>query len=77
MQIANASWMSSKTHNHKVVVDVKISKEDATRRISALQKGISKFISVSQDLYSSTATSELSSIIIMAENIERELKKLK
>lgn len=77
MQIVNASWMSSKTHNHKAVVDVKISKEDVNKRISALQKSISKFISDAQDLYSFAATSELSSIIIMAENIERELKKLK
>ena len=71
------NWTGSETVAAAVVETKSISKEDAKKKVNSLQKKLSSFLSEAQELYSGAPTSELSSIVLMAENIERELEKLK
>jgi histidine ammonia-lyase len=71
------NWTGSEISATVVVETKSISKEDAKKKVNSLQKKLSSFLSEAQELYSGAPTSELSSIVLMAENIERELEKLK
>lgn len=71
------NWTGSETVAAVLVETKSISKEDAKKKVNSLQKKLSSFLSEAQELYSGAPTSELSSIVLMAENIERELEKLK
>lgn len=71
------NWTGSQTVATVLVETKSISKEDAKKKVNSLQKKLSSFLSEAQELYSGVPTSELSSIVLMAENIERELEKLK
>lgn len=69
--------MTSGTSQTTVAVTLGITKEETTKRAGALQKKISAFLSDAGSLYDEAPTNELGSVILMAENIERELEKLK
>ena len=71
------NWTGSEISAAVVVETRSIPKEEAKKKVSSLQKKLSSFLSEAQELYSGAPTSELSSIVLMAENIERELEKLK
>jgi hypothetical protein len=71
------NWTGSEISATVVVETRSIPKEEAKKKVSSLQKKLSSFLSEAQELYSGAPTSELSSIVLMAENIERELEKLK
>lgn len=71
------NWTGSEISATVVVETRSIPKEEAKKKVGSLQKKISSFLSEAQELYSGAPTSELSSIVLMAENIERELEKLK
>lgn len=71
------NWTGSEISATVVVETRSIPKEEAKKKVGSLQKKLSSFLSEAQELYSGAPTSELSSIVLMAENIERELEKLK
>jgi hypothetical protein len=71
------NWTGSETSQVNTIESVSIPKEEARKRIGALQKKISAFLTEAVDLYLGAPTNELGSVILLAENIERELEKLK
>jgi hypothetical protein len=71
------NWTGSETLQSNSVQSVSISKDEARKRAGALQKKISAFLTDANDLYRGAPTTELGSIILLAENIEREIEKLK
>lgn len=72
----SVNWTGSETAKIVVAQFISIPKEEARTRAGALQNQIRTFILEAQELYQGAATSELGSIVLMAENIERELEKL-
>ena len=71
------NWTGSEVTKVETAQSISIPKEEARTRAGALQDQILAFISEAQTLYSGAPTSELSGVILMGENIERELEKLK
>ena len=71
------NWTGSETTKVEIAQSISIPKEEARQRAGALQNQISAFISQAMELYKGAPTSELSGVILMGENIERELEKLK
>ena len=73
----NINWTGSEISKVHATQSASIPKEEARKRAGALQKKISAFLTDANDLYVGAPTNELGSIILIAENIEREIEKLK
>ena len=71
------NWTGSDAVTANVVETVKFSKEEVAQRVKNLQDQLAIFLGEANELYPGASTSELGSVILMAENIERELEKLK
>lgn len=71
------NWTGSELSKVQTTQLVSIPKEEARKRVGKLQRSIITFIAESDELYKVSPTNELGSVILMAENISRELEKLK
>ena len=73
----NINWTGSELSKVRTMQCISVSKEEARKRAVKLQRGIISFIAESDELYKVSPTTELGGVILMAENISRELEKLK
>jgi hypothetical protein len=71
------NWTGADAITANVVETIKMPKDEAAKRVKDLQDQIAVFLADAHKLYPGAPTSELGSVILMAENIERELEKLK
>lgn len=71
------NWTGANAITANVVETVKMPKDEAAKRVKDLQDQLAIFLTEANELYPGASTSELGSVILMAENIERELEKLK
>ena len=71
------NWTGSDATEAHLVQSKSITKEEAKKRLQSLNKKIESFLSEANELYQGAPTSELYSVITIAENIIRELDKLK
>lgn len=78
IQQQKINWTGSETLSKvNTVESISITKEEAKKTVSSLQKKMTAFLNESRSLYAASPTNEMSSVILMSENIERELEKLK
>lgn len=70
------NWLNSELVDSSAKQPESISKEEAKKIIKSLQKKHLAFLSEAQSLYEVLPSSELYSVITIAENIIRELEKL-
>ena len=71
------NWTGAGAVTANVVETVKLSREEVAQRVKNLQDQLAIFLGEAIELYPGAPTSELGSVILMAENIERELEKMK
>ena len=71
------NWTGADAITANVVQTVKMPKDEVAKRVKNLQDQLAIFLAEANELYPGASTSELGSVILMAENIERELEKLK